>query len=39
MNFDANFFASKTLGFWTAVAVMVAMALGAIALGKRRNWF
>jgi len=39
MNFDANFFASKTVGFWTAVAVMVAMALVAVALGKRRNWF
>lgn len=39
MNFEANFFASNTLGFWVAVAMMASMALVAVAIGKRKRWF
>jgi len=38
MNFEANFFASKTLGFWLSVALMVSLALISVALGKWRKW-
>jgi len=38
MNFEANFFATKTLGFWTAVALMVLLGAGSVFVGRRRNW-
>lgn len=38
MNFNADFFGSKTLGFVLAVGSMCALALVAIAIGRRRRW-
>jgi len=38
MNFEANFFAAKTFGFWIAVAFMVSLGAAAVVIGKRRNW-
>jgi magnesium transporter len=39
MNFQASFFASNDVGFWTAVAGLVAFALAALLLGRHRRWF
>jgi magnesium transporter len=39
MNFHTAFFDSGERGFWTAVAVMAAIALAALALARWRRWF
>lgn len=39
MNFDAPFFKTQAVGFWTAVAAMLAIAGGSIVLARRRRWF
>jgi magnesium transporter len=39
MNFDAPFFKTQGAGFWTAVAAMVAIAVGSIVLARHRRWF
>lgn len=38
MNFEANFFGAKTLGFWLAVLLMASLGIAAVAIGKRRGW-
>ncbi|WP_312327948.1 CorA family divalent cation transporter [Stenotrophomonas sp.] len=38
MNFQANFFSLKTEGFWIAVAVMAALGLLSVVIGRRRGW-
>lgn len=39
MNFDAPFFKTQGLGFWTAVGGMTVVAAVAAWLGSRRGWF
>ncbi|MGY8564492.1 CorA family divalent cation transporter [Paracidovorax citrulli] len=38
MNFEANFFGAKTLGFWLAVLLMASLGVAAVVIGKRRGW-
>lgn len=38
MNFAAPFFDSAGVGFWSAVSVMVAFAVGAVLVGRRKDW-
>lgn len=38
MNFEADFFATKTAGFWAAVAIMVLFGAVSLYLGRRKNW-
>lgn len=38
MNFEANFFATKTTGFWVAVAFMVTLGGVAVIVGRLRKW-
>lgn len=38
MNFHTPFFDTGTLGFALASAVMLVLAVGAVLLGRRRNW-
>lgn len=38
MNFDAPFFKTQAVGFWTAVAAMLLIAGGSITLAKYRRW-
>ena len=38
MNFQTPFFDTGTLGFAIAAAVMLVLAVGAVLLGRKRNW-
>jgi Mg2+ and Co2+ transporter CorA len=39
MNFKAGFFDSADVGFWTAIGVMAAIVVTAVAIGRWRRWF
>lgn len=39
MNFDAPFFKTQAVGFWSAVGAMVLIAGGSITLARYRRWF
>jgi Mg2+ and Co2+ transporter CorA len=39
MNFDAPFFQSGALGFWTAIAGMTLVVLAALVFARWRRWF
>lgn len=38
MNFEANFFGAKTVGFWVAVAFMVFLGLTSVVVGRWKKW-
>lgn len=39
MNFDAPFFKTQSVGFWSAIVAMLAITVAAVILGKRKRWF
>jgi Mg2+ and Co2+ transporter CorA len=38
MNFDAPFFKTQAVGFWSAVGAMLLIAGGSLILAKHRRW-
>jgi Mg2+ and Co2+ transporter CorA len=38
MNFDASFFGTRDVGFWMAVAGLVAIAIASVVLARWRKW-
>lgn len=39
MNFQASFFESDDVGFWSAIAGLFAFGLAAVLIGRHRRWF
>jgi len=39
MNFQAQLFQTRDLGFWVAIGGMLLLTVAGLALGKRRRWY
>jgi Mg2+ and Co2+ transporter CorA len=39
MNFQAKIFDTGSAGFWTTVAAMASVAIGALLLARWRGWW
>ena len=39
MNFQASFFETNDVGFWSAIAGLVSFGLAAVLIGRHRRWF